>query len=235
MKAFPIKFLIISLALHSTIISYFVFGIYPKQKAETSMLTTEIIMIKDSYEVKNHQKVKKAVIHINKRVKLNSPEKKIENKSVQNKKKEPKNILTKLKTSNLKEKEISKNTLKKSVSQNKVLNDPPNYGKKISKPQKSVNKEISKAVYKLGSINNPHPPYPIIARKKGLQGRLLLSVSVGLDGSVKSVSIMRSSGHLILDKVSKKTIQNWVFTPAEKEGVAVKGNVEVPIRFVLTD
>ena len=97
------------------------------------------------------------------------------------------------------------------------------------------NKEISKAIYKIGSINNPHPPYPIIARKKGLQGKLILGVSVNNDGSVKNVSIKKSSGHQILDKVSKETIEKWIFVPAKKLGLAVEDNIQVPIRFVLTD
>ena len=46
-----------------------------------------------------------------------------------------------------------------------------------------------------------------MARKKGLQGKLILGVSVNNDGSVKNVSIKKSSGHRILDKVSKETIE----------------------------
>ena len=33
---------------------------------------------------------------------------------------------------------------------------------------------FSKASYKFGTINNPHPPYPLIARKKGWEGKPLL-------------------------------------------------------------
>ena len=57
-------------------------------------------------------------------------------------------------------------------------------------PQKLVQKrELSKAIYKIGSDNNPHPPYPIIARKKGLQGKLILSVIVNNDGTPKGTRI----------------------------------------------
>ena len=51
------------------------------------------------------------------------------------------------------------------------------------------NKNLSKALYKIGSINNPHPPYPLIARKKGFEGKLILEVLVNEDGNVKSTSI----------------------------------------------
>ena len=66
----------------------------------------------------------------------------------------------------------------------------------IRKSSENVNNEdknLSKAIYKIGSINNPHPPYPIIARKKGLEGKLILKVSVNNDGSVKSVVVGKSS------------------------------------------
>ena len=99
----------------------------------------------------------------------------------------------------------------------------------------SQNKNLSKALYKIGSINNPHPPYPLIARKKGFEGKLILEVLVNEDGSVKSTSIRESSGYEILDTVSKKTVEKWTFIPAKKMGQAVKDNIHIPIKFVLTD
>ena len=94
---------------------------------------------------------------------------------------------------------------------------------------------MSKASYKIGSIKNPHPPYPIVARKKGLQGKLILKVSINNDGSVKNVVVGKSSGHKILDKVSKETVEKWVFIPAKKKGKPVEDSIKVPIRFVLTE
>ena len=82
----------------------------------------------------------------------------------------------------------------------------------------SQNKNLSKALYKIGSINNPHPPYPFIARKKGFEGKLILEVLVNEDGSVKSTSIRESSGYEILDTVSKETVEKWTFIPAKKWG-----------------
>ena len=45
-----------------------------------------------------------------------------------------------------------------------------------------------------------------------------MSVSVNNDGSVGNVIIKKSSGHQILDKVSKETIEKWVFVPAKRMG-----------------
>ena len=107
--------------------------------------------------------------------------------------------------------------------------------KKSNDNRMSQNKNLSKALYKIGSINNPHPPYPLIARKKGFEGKLILEVLVNEDGSVKSTSIRESSGYEILDTVSKETGEKWTFIPAKKMGRAVKDNIQVPIKFVLTD
>ncbi len=96
-------------------------------------------------------------------------------------------------------------------------------------------KQNSKVDYKLGSVNNPHPPYPLIARKRGLEGKLILDVKVNKDGTVNNVVVKKSSGHQILDNVSKKTIKDWMFTPAQKYGNAIEDSVLVPIRFILTD
>ena len=112
-------------------------------------------------------------------------------------------------------------------------NDSPN--KKSNDNKISQNKNLSKAFYKIGSINNPHPPYPLIARKKGFEGKLILEVLVNEDGSVKNTRIRKSSGYEILDTVSKETVKKWTFIPAKKKGKPVEDQVRVPIKFVLTD
>ena len=64
---------------------------------------------------------------------------------------------------------------------------------------------------------------------------IFINFIVNNDGSVKNVSIRESSGHLILDRVSKETIEKWIFTPAKIMGKTVVDNIQVPIRFVLTE
>ncbi len=102
--------------------------------------------------------------------------------------------------------------------------------------ENSVNaQKIIKAKYKIGSINNPHPPYPLIARRKGMEGRLILEVLVKSDGFVKKINILKSSGFKILDNISKTTIKNWYFTPARFGGKKVEDIIEIPVKFVLSE
>ena len=128
---------------------------------------------------------------------------------------------------------IKKYKMKKDKEEKSIKSS--NSYKKTNENKISKKKDLSKANYKIGSINNPHPPYPLIARKKGLQGKLILEVLVNEDGSVKNVRIGKSSGYKILDSVSKQTIEKWIFIPAKKMGRATKDNIRVPIKFVLTD
>ena len=134
--------------------------------------------------------------------------------------------------------EINKSVSKKQTSANNLQTkkfnksqENPDIYRKYNKSGESEN--FFRAHYKTGSINNPHPPYPILARKKGWQGSLTLEVSVNKLGIVEEVEINKSSGHSILDNTSKKTIKEWKFRPAVKNGVITNDKLYIPIRFVL--
>ena len=61
MGIFKIKYLLASLAVHSTVVTLLLFFKNPNEKAETSMLITEVIKIQDTSVLNtvNHLKVKK--------------------------------------------------------------------------------------------------------------------------------------------------------------------------------
>jgi protein TonB len=80
---------------------------------------------------------------------------------------------------------------------------------------------------------NRPPAYPLLARRRGYQGTVLLEILVAKDGTVASVRLVRSSGVEILDKASKKGVREWLFHPCKKGGEAVEMWVKVPIRFRL--
>lgn len=80
---------------------------------------------------------------------------------------------------------------------------------------------------------NIPPAYPLLARRRGYQGTVVLEVLVAKDGTVASVRLVRSSGAEILDKAAKKGVRKWLFHPGKKGGEAVEMWVKVPIRFRL--
>ena len=231
MRIFQGKYLVVSLVIHLAVISSFLLFQKSSEEAETFMLVTEIIQIKEPDKLKdvktdNHKTkvVKKTSIVQSSKVKAPDIQAVLKPKTSPVTFK-PGKVEFEQKTVDVKQASVEEKPKKSSDSLNKKSNDN----------RMSQNKNLSKALYKIGSINNPHPPYPLIARKKGFEGKLILEVLVNEDGSVKSTSIRESSGYEILDTVSKKTVEKWTFIPAKKMGQAVKDNIQVPIKFVLTD
>ena len=83
---------------------------------------------------------------------------------------------------------------------------------------------------------NPRPEYPLIARRMGMEGVVLLSVLVRRDGDVGDIDLQQSSGFPALDDAALRTVRSrWRFVPARKDGEPVDARVTVPIRFRLSD
>jgi protein TonB len=77
--------------------------------------------------------------------------------------------------------------------------------------------------------------YPSISIRRKEQGEVQLRVLVGIDGTPRQVELARTSGFGNLDAAAKKTVMNWRFVPAERNGSAVEAWVIVPIRFNLSE
>ncbi len=81
---------------------------------------------------------------------------------------------------------------------------------------------------------NPPPRYPASAARRGQEGLVLLSVTVGIDGRPKEVSVKKSSGYEILDESALRAVKDWRFDPATRRGVPFEMTVEIPVRFELS-
>jgi len=80
---------------------------------------------------------------------------------------------------------------------------------------------------------NPPPPYPRVARRRGYEGGTLLRVEVLETGNVGGIEIATSSGFDVLDEAAVRAVKDWHFVPATKNGKRVRQWVVVPIRFSL--
>ena len=98
---------------------------------------------------------------------------------------------------------------------------------------KIVFTEVTQPSYKASYLNNPAPEYPLAARRRGLEGGVILHVQVMPDGSSATVIVKKSSGHTILDVAAQATVKRWRFVSAKQDGEAVSAWVEVPITFRL--
>ncbi len=83
-------------------------------------------------------------------------------------------------------------------------------------------------------FDNKRPAYPIVARRNGYEGTIVLSAQVLNSGSVGELRIKKTSGYEILDQSALEAVRQWRFEPGKRMGQPVTTWVEVPIRFVLT-
>ena len=80
---------------------------------------------------------------------------------------------------------------------------------------------------------NMPPAYPRRARRRGLEGDVVLVVHVDAGGAVTYIKIERSSGHTALDAAAVYAAQRWRFKPATRNGQPVRDVLMQPVRFVL--
>ena len=84
-------------------------------------------------------------------------------------------------------------------------------------------------------FENPKPFYPAAARRRGMQGTVLLGLEVDTRGKVSFIRIKKSSGYRLLDEAAIDTVRRWRFIPAKENDTAVRSVVEVPVKFSLQD
>jgi periplasmic protein TonB len=80
---------------------------------------------------------------------------------------------------------------------------------------------------------NPQPRYPMVARKRGFEGRSVVRARVSASGSVLTAEVTQSSGHRILDVAAREAVASWQFEPAVREDRAIAGQIDIPIEFRL--
>lgn len=89
--------------------------------------------------------------------------------------------------------------------------------------------------YKAGYLNNPRPAYPMVARKMGWEGRVILDVEVLAEGICGSINVFSSSGREVLDSAAIHTVKGWHFSPARHGGRSITKWFKVPVNFSLED
>lgn len=87
--------------------------------------------------------------------------------------------------------------------------------------------------FNAGYLHNPPPPYPLVARRNGEQGTVILRVRVTRDGMPASVDIEKPSSSSHLDDAALETVRTWRFVPARQNGQPVEAWVLVPVVFKL--
>ena len=230
------KSFFISLGFHALAISLFLINGKEFKKSETSM--TEIIILLSTEN--NNIKKKKTDTHEiikTRNLKGKTTEKNNLISSVENNE----NEFYKVSNANLTSNNIKKKT-DNSFLENKPLKildntrNPSNYEiSKFSENQSTKSNFASSATYKIGSAKNPHPTYPLIARKKGWEGRVLIQAEIDREGNVSEIKVLESSGFNVLDNASLETLKKWKFTPAKIGNKFVDDTINIPVKFLITN
>ena len=82
-------------------------------------------------------------------------------------------------------------------------------------------------------LHNPPPQYPVVSRRIGEEGRVLLRVLVSKKGDAEQVEIETGSGSTRLDKAAMDAVKKWRFIPAKRNNEPISAFVIVPIQFTL--
>ncbi|HVY38210.1 MAG TPA: energy transducer TonB [Polyangia bacterium] len=80
----------------------------------------------------------------------------------------------------------------------------------------------------------PHePPYPPTLKAQGVEGEVLVSVSIGDNGKVTNVRLVRPSAYAEFNEASRLAALSEDFEPATRDGMAVPYTITYTYRFRL--
>lgn len=85
----------------------------------------------------------------------------------------------------------------------------------------------------VGNSRNRPPKYPEEARRRGLEGTVILRLKIAESGQVKDVSLVTSCGHFILDQSAIEAVRKWIFDPATMDGKPMAWEGEQSVKFLL--
>jgi protein TonB len=79
------------------------------------------------------------------------------------------------------------------------------------------------------------PPYPQQARQQGVEGTVVLRLTVRADGTPSDVRLSQSSGHTDLDNAAVAHVRRSRFSPALRNGEPVSATITFRVKFRLVN
>ena len=83
-------------------------------------------------------------------------------------------------------------------------------------------------------VLNPHPEYPDLPRRAGIEGYVYLKVLISTEGKVKNALVLKSSDEMF-EQSAMEAAKKWIFTPALMNGKPVAVWISIPFRFRLNE
>ncbi|MGF1876993.1 energy transducer TonB [Photobacterium frigidiphilum] len=127
-------------------------------------------------------------------------------------------------------------TVKKTPA--KIIDKPTSEVKKTE--QQATKSEVSSGanspalVSKPTFATRPSPvKYPRLAKRRGVQGEVMVEVWIDQTGRQIKQTLLSSSGTSMLDKAALDAIKKWQFSSHIVDGQAIAHRVQIPVRFQL--
>lgn len=86
----------------------------------------------------------------------------------------------------------------------------------------------------LGHLLADYFHYPLLARRRGWEGRVVLRIDVSADGEVSNIRVAQSSGHPVLDDSARQAMTRAGAAATLAAGPAIAG-MEIPVIYRLRD
>lgn len=84
----------------------------------------------------------------------------------------------------------------------------------------------------LTAVHTPPPEYPVELACAGIGGKTVLKVTIGTEGTVTDVQLVKGSGQAVLDESAQKRVrEEWKFNPATRNGQPITQTIQVPVDF----
>lgn len=105
----------------------------------------------------------------------------------------------------------------------------PGAGTPAGNPQTSTS-GLSGSIASRGILSRVSPSYPVAAQRSLAEGTVVVRLYVSPSGAVARTEVIRSSGHLTLDRAAASAARRWVFSPSEGSGLEWG---DVPFNFTI--
>lgn len=83
--------------------------------------------------------------------------------------------------------------------------------------------------YDAAYLENPPPAYPRSAKRRGIEGTVMLEALISASGDARDIRLVASAGDSLLDEAAREAVRHWRFAPARRGAEAVEAWVRIPV------
>ena len=103
-------------------------------------------------------------------------------------------------------------------------------------PPEKVRQYVTMPLFEISSLPSYKarivPEYPKSLKEEGIEGEVMLMITIDEKGQVVEVTV-KHSDHQLFSQAAVEAIKKCLFTPATKNGKPVIVKIDIPIKFIL--